>query len=51
MQDENTGDLLGVFDYSDLVKFTLESFHKIPKDNALQVDVSMVLLVINRSRN
>jgi hypothetical protein len=45
VQDEKTGDLLGVFDYSDLVKFTLESFHKIPKENALEVDVSMVCRV------
>ena len=40
--EHETGDLLGVLDYSDLVTYVLQVLHKIPKEQALEADISMV---------
>lgn len=34
--------ILGVLEYSDLVKYVLQTLHKVPKEQAIESDISMV---------
>ncbi len=38
--------VMGVLDYSDLVKYVLQTLHKVPKERALESDVAMVRLFL-----